>query len=165
MSLSSAQKIGVGALMGGVASVGTSMLLRYFADDKGTSAGAGQAVSYPIWWEHAPLVGIAGGAVATGLAYWLWGTEAAVACGMTAVVAGVAPEADGWIGEQRGAKDLEAAKTQTMKCANGAAPNASGVCADGSTPAMGRLRGSDSVELRNRIAALEAEYEEFRKAA
>lgn len=141
MALSSAQKIGVGALMGGVASVGTSMLLRYFADNKGTAATAGGEVEFPILWEHAPLIGILGGALATGLAYYLWGTEAAVAAGMTALVAGVAPEADAWVEEARSEKDLEEQKT--------------------AGDAEGRgMRGSDVVDLRARVARLESVLED-----
>ncbi len=152
MKLSSAQAVGIGALMGGVATVGTSMLLRYFADNKGTAAAAGQPVTYPIWWEHSPLVGILGGAAATVLTYFLFGhsTEAAVACGMTSLIAGVAPEADGWVVESRAKADLEAATAAQ------------------STPAEGArgLHGSaDIIEMRQRIAALEAASEEYRAAA
>lgn len=143
MGLSSAQKIGVGALMGGVASVGTSMLLRYLADNKGTAAADG-TVEFPILWEHAPLFGILGGALATGLSYYLWGTEAAVAAGMTALVAGVAPPADDWVKEARAEADLEEQKTP----------------ADGEPGGIRGMRGSDVVDLKARVARLESVLED-----
>ena len=154
MTLTNAQKIGVGALLGGVATVGASMLLRYFAANKGTSAGAGKPVSYPVWWEHAPLIGILAGAAATALAYYLWGTEAAVAAGITAVIAGVSPESDAWVTEARAEKDLEAL---TVPCPEGKTRQADGSCAG--------LHGSNVVEMRARVAALESELESFRRAA
>ncbi len=155
MKLSSAQAVGIGALIGGVATIGTSMLLRYFADDKGTSAGAGQPVDYPIWWEHAPLVGILGGAAATILTYYLFdhSAEAAVACGMTSLIAGVAPEADAWVTESRAKADLEAAQAP-------AAPAAG---------AGGGVRGvhgsADIIDFQARLAALEVAVKEYRQAA
>lgn len=161
MSMSTAQKIGVGALLGGVASIGTSMLLRYFASNKGTGA-PGKPVDYSIAWEHAPLVGIAGGAAATVLTYFLFGksTEAAVACGMTALVAGVAPEADAWALDARSEADLAAPVVETGPCTDATQTRdpVTGVCAG--------LHGcADVVDIRSRVAAMESSLEDLRQAA
>ncbi len=156
MTMSTAQKVGVGALLGGVASIGTSMLLRYFADNKGTKVG--ESIEYSIWWEHAPLVGILGGAAATVLTYYLFGksTEAAVACGAAALIAGVAPESDAWVTEARSEAELK--KPETKPCPEGQTAQADGTCAG--------LHGTaDVIEMRSRIAAVEATLEEFRAAA
>jgi hypothetical protein len=154
MTMSQAQKVGVGALLGGVGTMGASMLLRYYADNKPTS-GAGTAdAKFPVWWEQAPLVGIVAGAAATGLAYYLWGTEAAVGAGVAAIFAGVAPTTDAWALEKRGeadAKKLLAGK----KCGDGTAPAADGTCADGTTPAG--LRGGNVRALGARLASLQAQ--------
>jgi hypothetical protein len=157
MAMSTAQKIGVGVLLGGVASIGTSMLLRYFADNKGKNTGTAAApvIEYPIWWEHAPLVGILGGAAATVLTYYMFGksAEAAVACGAAALIAGVAPEADAWVTEARSEADLAA--PAAADCPAGQTKQADGTCAG----------ACDVVDIRSRVAALESSLEEFRNAA
>lgn len=162
MAMSTAQKIGVGALLGGVASIGTSMLLRYFASNKGTQASPGAPVDYSIAWEHAPLVGIAGGAAATILTYFLFGksTEAAVACGMTALVAGVAPEADAWVMDARSEADLAAPGVATGPCEDAT------MTRDPVTGQCAGLHGcADVVDTRSRVAAMESSLEDLRQAA
>lgn len=154
MAMSQAQKVGVGALLGGVGTMGASMLLRYYADNKPTTAAGATEPSFPVWWAQAPLVGIVAGAAATGLAYYLWGTEAAVGAGVAAIFAGVAPTADSWTLEKRleaDAKKLLAGK----KCDDGTAPGADGACADGSTPHG--LRGGNVRALGARLASLQAQ--------
>jgi len=159
MGLSTAQKIGVGGLLGGVASIGTSMLLRYYASTKGTQNTDG-SVDFPIWWEHAPLIGIGGGAVATALVGYLWGTEAAVACGAVALIAGVAPEADAWVVDARSEKDLADPATAPATQADCVAAGRTWNAADGTCAGLCNV-----VEIRGRVAAMEASIEELRQAA
>jgi hypothetical protein len=132
-----------------VATVGSGMLLRYYADNKGTSAGVGQPVEYPMWWEQAPLIGIVGGAAATLLAYYLWGTEAAIAAGVTAIFSGVSPVADDYVREARATADMEAAKATTTT---------------GSAAQPG-LRGADYRALADRLAQMEQNLAQMSKAA
>lgn len=149
MAMSQAQKVGVGALLGGVGTMGASMLLRYYADNEPLKNGNGEEGTakepkFPVWWEQAPLIGIVAGAAATGLAYYLWGTEAAVAAGLTSVFTGVAPGVDGWVLEKRGEKDEKAKKEEA----------AGGAGAETETPG---LRGRSVRALGARLQSLQAQ--------
>ncbi len=117
--MTGAQEVGFGALIGGVAAVGTNLGLRYFADDKMTQpTEAGATPTRPFLYEHAPLLGLVPVGLAT-LASWKWlgGAPAAISCAITGLFAATAPPIDDWVVEARAEKD--AAEKQEPGAGNG----------------------------------------------
>lgn len=106
------QEVGIGALIGGIAAIGTNLGLRYFADDAMTQPTAvGEQPSRPFMYEHAPLLGLVPVAIGTFVAYkWLGGAPAAVACALTGLFTATAPPIDDWVVEARAEKDAKAAQ-------------------------------------------------------
>jgi hypothetical protein len=110
--MNTAQEVGFGALIGGAATVLTNLGLRYFADDAMTQpTTVGEQPARPFLYEHAPLLGLVPGAVATFAAYkWMGGAPAAVACAITSLFAATAPPIDDWVQDARAEKDAKEAQ-------------------------------------------------------
>jgi len=104
------QEVGIGALIGGIAAIGTNLGLRYFADDAMTQPTAvGEQPARPFMYEHAPLLGLIPVGIGTFVAYkWLGGAPAAIACALTGLFAATAPPIDDWVVEARQEKNAAA---------------------------------------------------------